>query len=214
MTSETANIPIITGVSWSPLISCSDPKVNLGYAAGFSNPIVAINSPSSSEIMPFSGRPGAMNTAHVSPSNTSQKYSNELNRSAMSASAGAVVTSTVVPNNPPTTENTKPAPSTSSAWPFRVIAYASSQYAADAGVPGIRRSAPGMSPAKIAMAVAVTMQAIAGTGGMRKVTGTSSAVAMVAVNPGTAPTNSPNRADASTTPSTAGSNTIRNASMT
>ena len=41
-----------------------------------------------------------------------------------------------------------------------------------------------MSPAKIAIAVAVTMEAIAGTGGMKKVTGTSSAVAMVAVRPG------------------------------
>ena len=48
-----------------------------------------------------------------------------------------------------------------------------------------------MSPAKIAMAVAVTMAAIAGTGGMKKVTGTSSAVAMVAVRPGMAPTNRP-----------------------
>ena len=38
-----------------------------------------------------------------------------------------------------------------------------------------------MSPAKIAIAVAVTMAAMAGTGSMKKVTGTSSAVAMVAV---------------------------------
>src|SRR5688572_20777957 len=53
----------------------------------------------------------------------------------------------------------------------------------------------GISPAKIAIAVAVTMQAIAGTGGMKKVTGTSSAVAMVAVSPGTAPTNRPNIAE-------------------
>ena len=48
-----------------------------------------------------------------------------------------------------------------------------------------------MSPAKIAMAVAVTMAAIAGSGDMKNVTGTSSAVAMVAVRPGMAPTNSP-----------------------
>ena len=40
-------------------------------------------------------------------------------------------------------------------------------------------------------AVAVTMAATAGTGGMKKVTGTSSAVAMVAVSPGIAPTNKP-----------------------
>ena len=49
-----------------------------------------------------------------------------------------------------------------------------------------------MSPEKIAIAVAVTIAAIAGIGGMKKVTGTSSAVAIVAVRPGTAPTNRPN----------------------
>ena len=52
-----------------------------------------------------------------------------------------------------------------------------------------------MSPLKIAIAVAVTMAATAGTGGMKKVTGTSSAVAMVAVSPGIAPTNRPYTAD-------------------
>ena len=41
------------------------------------------------------------------------------------------------------------------------------------------------------MAVAVTMAAMAGMGGMKKVTGTNNAVAMVAVRPGTAPTKSP-----------------------
>ena len=49
-----------------------------------------------------------------------------------------------------------------------------------------------MSPEKIAIAVAVTIAAIAGIGGMKNVTGTSSAVAIVAVSPGTAPTNRPN----------------------
>ena len=64
-------------------------------------------------------------------------------------------------------------------------------YAAEAGVPGMRSRQPGMSPEKMAIAVAVTIAATAGTGGMKKVTGTSSAVAMVAVSPGTAPTNRP-----------------------
>ena len=59
-------------------------------------------------------------------------------------------------------------------------------------MPGMRSSVPGMSPAKIAMALAATMAPIAGTGSMKKVTGTSSAVAMVAVSPGIAPTNRPN----------------------
>jgi hypothetical protein len=72
-------------------------------------------------------------------------------------------------------------------------------YAADAGVPGIRNRQPGTSPAKIAIAVAVTIAAIAGIGAMKNVTGTSSAVAMVAVNPGTAPTNNPNSDAASMT---------------
>src|SRR5512145_1455425 len=70
----------------------------------------------------------------------------------------------------------------------------------------------GMSPAKIAIAVAVTIEAIAGTGSMKKVTGTSSAVAMVAVSPGTAPTNRPNAAEARMTQSTYGSSTRRSAS--
>src|SRR5262245_34578906 len=69
----------------------------------------------------------------------------------------------------------------------------------------MRRKQLGMSPAKIAMAVAVTIEAIAGTGGMKKVTGTSSAVAMVAVSPGTAPTNRPNIAEPRMTQSTYGS---------
>ena len=71
----------------------------------------------------------------------------------------------------------------------------------------MRSSAPGMSPAKIAIAVQVTMAATAGTGGMKNVIGTSSAVAMVAVSPGTQPTNRPNSADARMTHSTYGSNT-------
>ena len=41
-----------------------------------------------------------------------------------------------------------------------------------------------MSPEKIAIAVAVTIAAIAGTGAMKNVTGTSRAVAIVAVSPG------------------------------
>ena len=45
-----------------------------------------------------------------------------------------------------------------------VIAYASSVYAADAGVPGIRSRQPGMSPEKIAMAEAVMMVATAAMG--------------------------------------------------
>src|SRR5688500_19542997 len=76
----------------------------------------------------------------------------------------------------------------------------------------MRRRAPGISPEKIAMALAVTMAAIAGTGYMKKVTGTSSAVAIVAVRPGTAPTKSPNAAEPRITQSTYGSKTSFNAS--
>ena len=59
-----------------------------------------------------------MNTALDRPSTTSQKYSNDENLSATSASAGAATISTAVPNRPPITENTRPAPSAISAWPF------------------------------------------------------------------------------------------------
>src|SRR6187399_3217400 len=76
----------------------------------------------------------------------------------------------------------------------------------------MRSRQPGMSPEKIAIAVAVTIAAIAGIGAMKKVTGTSSAVAIVAVRPGTAPTNRPN-SDAPIMMSTLyGSKTRRNAS--
>ena len=64
-----------------------------------------------------------------------------------------------------------------------------------------------MSPAKIAIAVAVTIAAIAGIGAMKNVTGTSSAVAIVAVRPGTAPTNRPNSDAASITHRLYGSKT-------
>src|SRR5437764_4420399 len=75
----------------------------------------------------------------------------------------------------------------------------------------MRSRQPGMSPEKIAIAVAVTIAAIAGMGAMKKVTGTSSAVAMVAVRPGTAPTNRPKSDAPSITRMVLGSNTIANA---
>ena len=61
------------------------------------------------------------------------------------------------------------------------------------------------------MAVAVTMAAIAGTGGIKKVMGTSKAVAMVALSPGIAPTKSPKRAEHKMTSKTYGSNTSQKA---
>jgi hypothetical protein len=75
----------------------------------------------------------------------------------------------------------------------------------------MRRKQLGMSPAKIAIAVAVTIEAIAGTGGMKNVTGTSSAVAIVAVSPGTAPTNRPKIAEPRMTHNTYGSSTCMSA---
>ena len=62
--------------------------------------------------------------------------------------------------------------------------------------------AAGMSPANMAIAVAVTIAPIAGTGGMKNVIGTRSAVAMVAVRPGIEPTNMPNTPAARQTPIT------------
>src|SRR5512144_2546385 len=75
----------------------------------------------------------------------------------------------------------------------------------------MRSRQPGMSPAKIAIAVAVTIAAIAGIGAMKNVTGTSSAVAIVAVSPGMAPTKRPNTDAASITTMLYGSITIENA---
>src|SRR4051794_710569 len=76
----------------------------------------------------------------------------------------------------------------------------------------MRSRVPGISPAKIAIAEQVTMAPIAETGDMKKVIGTRSAVAMVAVRPGTAPTNKPNRAASTMVTSTSGWKTISAAS--
>ncbi len=122
MISEIANIPIISGIIPIPPRSSVLPNVNRGNPAGLPRPTHAIMSPSSSDTTPFSGRSDVMTIAQVSPSSTSQKYSNELNLSAASASAGADRMRTAVPNRPPIAENTRPAPSAVSAWPLRVIA--------------------------------------------------------------------------------------------
>src|SRR5438045_2344493 len=71
----------------------------------------------------------------------------------------------------------------------------------------MRSRQPGMSPEKMAIAVAVTMAAMAGIGAMKNVTGTRSAVAIVAVSPGTAPTNRPKTDAASITKMLYGSKT-------
>src|SRR4051794_41760929 len=76
----------------------------------------------------------------------------------------------------------------------------------------MRSIAAGMSPAKIAMAVAATIAPSAGTGGMKNVIGTSRAVAIVAVSPGIAPTKIPNADDATITHKTYGSRMRRGAS--
>ena len=68
-----------------------------------------------------------------------------------------------------------------------------------------------MSPAKIAIAVAVTIAAMAGIGAMKNVTGTRSAVAIVAVSPGMAPTKRPNSDAPSITTMLYGSSTIEKA---
>ena len=119
-------MPIIIGIMPMPPVISVLPKVKRGKPAGLPRPTQATSRPSSSVTSPSSGRSDVMNTAQVSPSSTSQKYSNELKLSAKSASAGAATISTTVPNRPPTAENTRPAPSASSAWPLRVIAKASS----------------------------------------------------------------------------------------
>ncbi len=114
-------MPTIAGISWKPLMRLVEPNVKRGKAAGFSKPTVATSRPSISATRPFTGLPGDTKTAAVRPSSTSQKYSNELNSSAHAASDGAAATSTSVPNRPPITENTRPAPSTVSTCPLRVI---------------------------------------------------------------------------------------------
>ena len=66
----------------------------------------------------------------------------------------------------------------------------------------MRNKAPGMSPAKIDMAEQATMAPMAATGDRKKVTGTSSATAIVALSPGVAPTKRPKAAPRRITPMT------------
>ena len=151
-----------------------------------------------------------MKTAQVRPSSTSQKYSNELNLSANSASVGAAdhqhrgaeQAADGREHEPGAERDLGLALAASSRRPRRCTR----------PMPACRACAsrqPGMSPEKIAIAVAVTIAAIAGIGAMKNVTGTSSAVAIVAVSPGTAPTNRPNSEAASITTTLYGSKTSR-----
>src|SRR5439155_24289965 len=98
-------------------------------------------------------------------------------------------------------------PTASSGYPYIVIAKTSTVSAADAGVPCMRIRHPGISPEKITIAVALTIATIEGIGAMKNETGTKSAVAIVAVSPGTAPTNKPNSDAASITTMLYGSKT-------
>jgi hypothetical protein len=104
----------------TPPISSTLPMVKRGWPAVGSMPTVASVRPISTETMPLTGLPVEMNTAQDRPNSASQKYSNELKPSANSARTGARVASTIAPNRPPITENTKPQPSTSSARPLSV----------------------------------------------------------------------------------------------
>src|SRR5690606_19209449 len=115
--------------------------------------------------------------------------------------------SSTEPNRPPRTEATRETPSPIAPLPLRVRAKASSVYAAEDGVPGMRSNALGMSPAKIAMADMVMIAAIAGTGSRKNVKGTSSAAARVAVMPGREPMTRPKIADRRTTRRVVGSAT-------
>ncbi len=114
MISEIANMPIIIGIMPMPPSISMLPNVKRGKPAGLPRPTQATSRPSSSDTKPLSGRSDVMNTAQVRPSSTSQKYSNELNLSANSASVGAARISTAVPKRPPIAEKTSPAPSASS----------------------------------------------------------------------------------------------------
>ena len=123
MISEIANMPIISGIMPMPPISSVLPKVKRGMPGRIAEADARDQQAEEQRDRgPSAAGRDVMNTAQVSPSSTSQKYSNELNFSANSASAGAARISTAVPNRPPIAENTRPAPSASSAWPFFVIA--------------------------------------------------------------------------------------------
>ena len=144
---------------------------------------------------PRGTEPGETKTAQDRPSTTSQKYSKDENFSATSARDGRRDDQDDgAEQSADDGENERGAKSLfGAAAPGHAVGVLDIGRAGRRA--GMRSSAPGMSPAKIAIAVAVTMAAMAGTGSMKKVIGTSSAVAMVAVRPGIAPTNMPKQAD-------------------
>ncbi len=115
-------MPIIAGMKLTPPISSTLPKVKRGWPAVMSIPMVAMNSPISSETKPFRVEPVEITTAQESPRQASQKYSKDENWIATSASARAVTASTSEPSRPPIAEHTRPVPSASSALPFEVSA--------------------------------------------------------------------------------------------
>jgi hypothetical protein len=174
-----------------PWYSSGRPNVKRAAVCTGLRPTVENSSPSRSENAPLSAEPRETTTAHPRPITYSQKYSTTLNSVARRANGRAKRISTATPNRPPTALKKMQTPRARSYCPWRARWYRSSTYAADAGVPGIRTSALGMSPAEIAHASSVTTAASAASGERKYVSGTMSATAMVADSPGIDPKSVP-----------------------
>ncbi len=122
--------------------------------------------PRHSENKPRAGALVLTSAEVKSPSRAIQKNSKLEKLNEARARMGALRSRTTAPTKPPAAEKTMPMPIASCALPLRLSAYASSTYAAEAGVPGMRSSTPGISPAVMAIAVVATMAAMAATGSM------------------------------------------------
>ena len=146
------------------------------------------------------------------PARTARRYSTTLNNVARPANGRAKRISMATPNSPPIALKVMATPSARSYNPRWARWYRSSAYAADAGVPGMRTSALGMSPAEIAHASRVTTAASAASGERKYVSGTMSATAMVADSPGIDPKIVPYMAAEAMTARTVGSRTWPKAS--
>ena len=82
MISQTANIPIMMGMKFSPPNSAVKPKSNRGVPVKGSMPTVARNKPISKAIMPRNRSLEEINAAQDRPISASQKYSKLEKRSA------------------------------------------------------------------------------------------------------------------------------------
>ena len=122
MTSETPNMPIMAGIKVKPFKKSVISNVNRGNPNVISTPTVVIISPINRETSPLSRDPLVTRTEQLRPIQASQKYSNDVNCMATSASMGANKMRIIAPIKPPMAATVTSTPRTNPALPFWVKA--------------------------------------------------------------------------------------------